>query len=332
MDDRRTRIDRRGMLLAAAAFLAAPVGAQEARRFPSKPITFVIAFPPGSGSDALARLLATEVSQGLGVPVVVENRPGASNMLAARHVAKSKPGDGHMLFLGNNALWMVQPVLDPNPGYAFEDFDHLMMLGETPYVLVARPDRGWKSLADLVAEAKRRPGQVSFGSTGAGGTLHLVVERLMEVTGMKLSHVPYKGPAQAQTDLLGGHIDLMFDSVPSGMAAVSAGRLVPLGVSTTERLGPIPNVPTVAEQGYPGFSMYGWWSLATPAGTPPDALEALSGAFRTALQARPVKAYFNDNALLSVPSSRDYLMSRLASEAPVYKALLKRLDIKSAAS
>ncbi len=332
MNQSRTGARRRDVLVAGAAALGASAWAQEARRFPNRPIVFVVAFPPGSGSDTLARLLAAEVARLLGGPVVVENRPGASNVLAARSVARSQPGDGHLLLLGNNALWMVQPVIDPNVGYAFSDYEHLMMIGETPYVLVARPDRGWTKLADLVAQAKRQPGKITFGSTGTGGTLHLVVERLMETAGIKLSHVPYRGPAQAQTDLLGGHIDLMFDSVPSGMAAVSAGKLTALGVSTRERLGPIPNVPTVAEQGYPGFSMYGWWSLETPAGTPPDILETLRRAFATALGTPEVKAFFQKNALLSVPSTKEYLLGRIATEGPVYSDLIKRLDIKPAAS
>jgi tripartite-type tricarboxylate transporter receptor subunit TctC len=316
----------------AACSVAGRSWAQEGRKFPSQPITFIVAFPPGSGSDALARLLAAEVSTSLGVPVIVENRPGASNMLAARQVARSKPGNGSMLLLGNNALWMVQPVIDPQCGYTFEDFDHLMMLAETPYVLVARPNHGWTRLADLVAEARRRPGQLTFGSTGIGGTLHLVVERLMDATGMKLTHVPYRGPAQAQTDLLGGHIDLMFDSIPSAIGAVNAGKLTALGVSTKKRLGPIPDIPTVAEQGYPGFSMYGWWSLEAPAGTPPEALNVIHRAFTAALGTPKVKTYFEENALLSVPTTRQYLMSQIASETPVYNTLLKRLAIKSPAS
>ncbi|MGE0803695.1 MAG: Bug family tripartite tricarboxylate transporter substrate binding protein [Lautropia sp.] len=320
---------RRTALAAGLTALGCPwAGARAQDKYPNRPITFVIAFPPGSGSDTLARLLASEVSTLLEQPVIVENKPGASNMLAARYVANSKPGNGYMIFLGNNALWMVQPVIDPDCGYAFDDFDHMMMLAETPYVLVARPDRKWTELADLVAEAKRRPGRITFGSTGTGGTLHLVVERLMETTGIRLSHVPYRGPAQAQTDLLGGHIDLMFDSIPSANRAVSAGRLTALAVSTRERLAPMPKVRTVAEQGYPGFSMYGWWSLATPAGTPRPMLDTIQKAFTAALATPSVKAYCQDNALLTVPPTRDYLMSRLQSEGPVYSALIKRLDIK----
>jgi tripartite-type tricarboxylate transporter receptor subunit TctC len=328
-------ITRRELLWASAAASAAvPSLAFAQDNFPSRPINFVIAFPPGSGSDALARLLASHAGKTLGVPVIVENKPGASNVLAARFVANAKPGNGYTIFLGNNAIWMVQPVIDPNVGYSFQDFDHMMMLGETPYVLVARPERGWKTLAQLVAEAKQKPGEITFGSTGTGGTLHLVVERLMEVTGMKLKHVPYRGPAQAQTDLLGGHIDLMFDSVPSCVGAVSAGKLHALGVSTRERLTTVPalaNVPTVAEQGYAGFSMYGWWSLETPAGTPAAALEKIHSAFTGALAAQDVKDYFQRNALLAVPPTRDYLLSRIATEGPVYSALIKRLNIKPAA-
>lgn len=338
MKNVESNVSRREVLAAGVAALGASLAvplrawAQDAGRYPSKPITFIVGFPPGTSSDTFARLLATGVSKSLGVPVVVENRPGLSTMLAARQVADMRPGDGYKLFLGNNSLWMVQPVIEPKPGFAFDDFDHLMMLGETPYVLVARPDRGWKTLADLVAEAKRRPGKINYGSTGAGGTLHLVVERLMEVTGMNLTHIPYKGAVQAQTDVLGGQIELLFDSVPSSMGMVRSGRLVALAISTRERFGRLPNVLTVAEQGYPGFSMYGWWSLATPAGTPPAALDTIARAFTAALGSKVVKTYFEDNALLPVPSTREYLLGRIASEGPVYRTLLKRLNIKPQSS
>ena len=330
----RLALKRRALLgtsaAAVGALLAFPLSAwaRDAGRYPTKAITFIIGFPPGSGSDSFARLLAKHVSSMLGVSVVVDNRPGLSTMLAAREVAKMQPGDGYKLFMGNNSLWMVQPVIERKPGYSFDDFDHLMMLGETPYVLVARPNRGWKTLADLVAEAKRRPGSINFGSTGAGGTLHLVVERLMEVTGMKLTHIPYKGPPQALTDLLGGQIDLLFDSVPSSLEMLRSGRLHALAISTRERFAGLPDVPTVAEQGYPGFSMYGWWSLETPAGTPPAVLDTLTSVFAKVLASDEVKTYFHDRALLSVPSTREHLLERIATEGPMYRSLLERLKIK----
>ena len=204
MNTKQNRLVSRRAVLAAGVAAAAGIciGARAQEVFPSRPITFVIAFPPGSGSDIFARLLASLISIELGQSVIVENKPGASNMLAARYIARMKPGNGYTIFLGNNALWMVQPVIEQDCGYTFDDFDHLMMLAETPYILVARPGRGWKNLADLVAEAKRRPDKITFGSTGVGGTLHLVVERLMETTGIQLAHIPYRGSAQAQADLM----------------------------------------------------------------------------------------------------------------------------------
>jgi tripartite-type tricarboxylate transporter receptor subunit TctC len=327
---------RRRLLLCAGAGAAlgcVPLRANSAPpKFPDKPVTFVVPFPAGSGSDVFVRTLVKYLTPELGVAVIVDDRPGGSNMLAARQVAAAKPGDGHLVFLGNNSLWMVQPVIEPSAGYTFADFDHIMMLGETPYILVSRPDRGWTKLKDLVDEAKRRPGQISFGSTGNGGMLHLIVERLMATTGIKLLHVPYRGSAQAQADLLGGQIDLMFDSVPSARALVTTKRLQPLAVSSTTRLTPFPDVPTVAEQGYPDYSAVGWWSLETPAGTPATSQETLRRAFAAALNTQEMKQFFVDYGLLAPQPTRQYLMDRIAAEAPVYRDLITRLGIKAVAS
>ncbi len=322
---------RRNVLAAAAAAATAPLAAwaQSADSFPARPITFIVAFPAGSGSDGIARQFATKASQILGVPVVVENRPGAAAMLATRQVARMKPGDGYTFFLGNNGMWLVQPAVERNLGYSLDDFAHLMMVGEMPFVLLTRPDRGWANLADMVAEAKRRPGAIAYGSTGVGGTQHLVMEQLAKVAGIRLNHIPYKGPPQAQTDILGGHIDLLFDSTSSGVATVRSGRLIPLCVSSRQRMEQLPNVATVAEQGYPNFSLYGWWSLETPAGVPPAILDKLSKAFATALDSKEMKSYFYDNGILPTPTTRDYLMGRMASEGPMFATLIKDLNIKA---
>lgn len=258
--------------LAAASILPATSAAQA---WPSRPIRLVVTFPPGGGSDIIARLLAPAMQARLGQPVIVDNRPGAGGTLAAAMVAK-EPADGHTLLVSNNAPIVISPAMFPAVGYdPVASFRHIAYVGAFPFVLVVRPDLPATSLADLVALAKARGG-LSYGSGGTGSVGHVVGLMLARETGAAFDHVPYRGSGPMVNDFLAGVFPMAIDALPQQLQHLRAGTFRALAVTAPARVPLIPEVPTMAELGHPGLTGENWVGLSAPAGVPAPVAERIA--------------------------------------------------------
>jgi tripartite-type tricarboxylate transporter receptor subunit TctC len=258
-------------------FIAATLAlglAAHAQTFPGKTVTMVVPFPPAGGADTLARILATPLAETWKQSVVVDNKPGASGHIGATYVARA-PADGHTLLMSSTAS------LDRNN---IRDFAPIALVSASPYVVVVRPALGVKSIKDLVAKARAEPGKLTFGSSGEGSASHLTVELFKQVAGVNMLHVPYKGTGQAVTDLLGGNIDLMFAPAQTVMPHVKAGKLVAIAVTSSRRAKALPDLPTIAEAGVPGYAAVGWFGLLAPAATPKPVVAKLAADVNAALK------------------------------------------------
>ena len=272
----------RRFVAALAFFMAAAAGAQPA--YPTQPIRLVVPFPAGGAIDIISRTVAAAAGKELGQPLVVENRPGAGGNIGTEVVAKARP-DGYTLLAGTSATHGVNPALYPKIAYdATGDFVPVAYWGGVPNVLVVSKASGITSLEQLVAMAKKDPGKLSFGSAGNGTSLHLAGEMFQRAAGVKLLHVPYKGGAPAETDLLGGSITMMFDTVAVSLPNLRAGKLVALAVASKHRYFALPDVPTFAEKGYPSVESSTWTGLFAPKGTPADVVGKLAAASAAALK------------------------------------------------
>ncbi|MDI3305953.1 MAG: tripartite tricarboxylate transporter substrate binding protein [Acetobacteraceae bacterium] len=273
-----------GALAALAPTLAGPAAAQEAG-WPSRPVRFVVPYPPGGPTDILARLVAGRLPEELGQNFVVENRPGASGLIGSAEVARAAPDGG--TFLVNASIHTIIPHLQPQvPFDPLADFAPVTNIGAVPLILVVTPSLPVRSVAELVAYLKANPGKLSYGSSGNGAAPHLAGELFKLLTGTEMVHVPYRGSGPAVTDLMAGTIQVMFDSMPSSAGAVREGRLRALAVTTAKRVPAFPDLPTVAEAGVPDYEIATWYGIWAPARTPAAILARLQGAVATAV-ARP---------------------------------------------
>ena len=247
-----------------------------AQAWPSQPIRLVVPYPAGGAVDFLARQFATKLSTELNQSVVVDNRAGAGGLIGSDHVAKSPP-NGYTLLLGTNSTHSIAPsVVKKMPYNPAADFAPVSLLAVTPYVVVVNPDVPAKTLAELIALAKAKPDALAFGSSGTGTTPHLAGELFGTQAGVRIRHIPYKGSAPMVNDLLGGQIQLGFDNAV--MAQIKAGKLRALAVTGPQRLASLPDVPTPAEAGLPGYEVLGWFGLYAPQGTPADVVAQLARA------------------------------------------------------
>ena len=274
-----TRWERvsRGLLLVLAAALAGDACAQA---FPSRPIHIIVPFPPGGGADALARIMQPQLTAIWGQAVIVENKPGASGHIGADSVAAS-PADGYTLMMSSTAS-----LTEKNVG----QFAPVTLVSASPYVIAVNPKVPAANVRDLVAYAKANPGKLTFGSSGTGAASHLAGELFKSLAGIDMLHVPYKGTGQAVTDLLAGQIDVMFAPAQTAMPHVQAGRLRALAVTSARRSATLPELPTVAEAGVPGYAAIGWFGLLAPTATPRAVVEKLSQDSNKALADADVKA------------------------------------------
>ena len=255
---------KRLLSVLAACFLG--VAPAALAQWPTKPVHLIVPFPPGGGADALARIMQPHLSKAWGQPVIVENRPGASGTIGADHVARSDP-DGHTLMMSSTAS-----LTEKNVG----QFAPVSLVSASPYVVVANPKVPAASIRELVEHAKKNPGKLTFGSSGTGAASHLSAELFKSVAGVDLLHVPYKGTGQAVTDLLAGQIDLLFAPAQAVMPHVQAGKLRALAVTSAQRSRTLPELPTVAEAGVPGYEAIGWFGLLAPVATPKPVVAKLS--------------------------------------------------------
>ena len=255
-----------------ALLMCSAVAAQD---YPSKPVRMVVGFPPGGGTDVVARMLQPRLGELLGQPIVIDNRPGATGTVAAGHVAKSAP-DGYTIMMGHVSVNAIAPSLFSNLPYDVErDFAPIGIAAAVPHIVVVHPSLSVATLKELIAYLKARPGQVTFPSAGNGSMPHLAGELFQSMAGVKLVHVPYKGSGQSMQDLLGGQHLVAFDTMPASAPHVRSGKLRALAVSSSERVSTLSDVPTAEEAGLPGYVVTTWYGVFAPAGAPPAIVKRL---------------------------------------------------------
>ncbi len=271
-----------------SAFLAATAAAERAsaQSYPTRPVTFVVPFAPGGGTELLARLLGQRLEQRLGKPFVIENRAGGGGVTGAVAVARAAP-DGHTILMAPAPVMAINVTLHKTLPYdPSVDFVPIALVVATPYVLVVTPSLPAQSVPDLIKLARERPGQLSFASAGPGTPHHLFPELFKSMTGIDMTHVPYRGSLPALTDVAAGHVELMFSDVPPAIGMINEGKVRALGVSTKERVAALPDLAPIAEQGVPGFDAASWQMVVAPAATPADVVERLYAEIK-AFMAQP---------------------------------------------
>src|SRR5260221_3786503 len=315
-------------LLTAFAMLGF-AGAVLAQTFPARPVTFIVPFPPGGGTDISARTVATKLSAKWPNPVVVENRGGAAGILGANAVAQAKP-DGYTLLIVNVGMTSINPAL-----YAKLPYDHekafvpVSLICELPFVLMGSPKFAPSSVKELVAYAKANPAKVTFASSGQGGSPHLTAEIFMLATGTKMTHVPYKGGGPAMTDLMAGHVDLLFASVLEGSGHIKAGKLKGLAVSHRNRNPALPEVPTLAEQGVKNAESGSWIGLVGPAGTPAAIIEKVNSDIKEAVSAPDGRERLIAQGAVPQVSTPAELQALIASDLARYGRIIREKGLKA---
>ena len=270
----------------ALLLLAAPLSMAQA--WPARPIRLVVPFPPGGLIDNMARLVGSRLSQELGQPVVIDNKPGAGGNVGAAEVARA-PADGYTLLMASPAL-TISPAIYKNLPYQPSQLAPVALLGRVPNVLLVNPASGIGKVQDLVGRAKAKPGQLNYASNGNGTSLHLSAELFKRRSETFITHVPYRGAAAAITALLSGEVDMMFDNLPSAIGQIQAGKLRALAVTTAQRSSALPDVPTLAEAGMDGFNVSAWFGVAAPAGLPAPVATRLADALQKVVQQPEVAA------------------------------------------
>ena len=308
--------------------VASSASAQDA--WPSKPITYVVPFAPGGNTDTLARIVAQKLSTSLGQPVVIENKPGAGGNIGSDFVAKSKP-DGYTILGGTISSHAINASVYPNMPYdVIKSFEPVIMIGSGPLVLATGANTPYKTVQDVVAAAKAKPGTISFASAGNGTSPHLAGELFKIATSTDLTHVPYKGSGPALTDVIAGNVPLIFDTMLVLGGQLKAGKIRPLAVAASKRIPSLPNVPTFAEVGVPGFEVSSWQAVFAPAGTPKPIVDRLNAEIGKVLRMPDVVARLEELGMdpsAGTPQQLgDYQKAEVAKWAKVVKSANIKLD------
>jgi len=307
-----------------ASTLAAPL---YAAGFPDRPITLVVPYPPGGATDTLARILNTALSERLGQPVIVDNKPGAGTAIGATAVARAAP-DGHTLLISSNTTFTVNAALKRSLPYdPLNSFEAVGLIGTSPLVLLAHPSVQASNVKELVALSKAQPGKLSFGSFGVGTTAHLAGEIFNVMTGTDLLHVAYRGSAPAMTDLIGGQIPLTFDTNVAAMPQIAAGKVKALAVTSRQRSPSMPDVPTVAEAGYPEYEMVPWVVVVAPRGLPSAVSKRLSDALKAVVADPAVREALQKTGLDVAWQPGSVYDNQVARELPLLRAYVHKANI-----
>ena len=308
--------------LIAACLLAASTCAL-AQAFPSRPVRFISPFPPGGAVDVITRITATGLQEALGQPVVVENRSGAGGTVGADAAARA-PADGYTLFSGGIATHGIAPALYSKLGYdAVRDFSPLSMIGTTPNVLIVNPSVQARSVGEFIALAKAAQRKLDYGSPGIGTSPQLSMELFKLMSGIELVHIPYKGNGPALADLLGGQLPVMFDNLPGAIGQIKAGRVRVLGVTSAARHPSLPDVPTIAESGLPGFEVVVWYAVFAAGTPPPDVLARLTAAANRAVNSPEVQKKLSETGVDPGASSPADLAMRVRTEMAKWAKVVK---------
>lgn len=319
---------RRCALAGLLAALLAPAALWAQADYPARPITLVIPFPPGGQTDVVGRLVGERLSQRLGQPVIVENRPGVNGSLASEAVARARP-DGYTLVIGGPGTHAINQLVNTHVKYdTRRDFTHIALLGRVPMLLLASPGFEARSVADLVALAKAKPDTVNMALTGIGSSSHVTTELLRQAAGIRLNNVPYKGDVPAMTDVMGGQADLLFVPATSGVGFAQAGKLRALAVAGDRRLPALPQVPTMAEAGQPRVVNYSWTSLAGPAGLPADIVRKLNQACQAILAEPEVVARLAAMSNEATPGTPAQASGFIAAEVARWAEVVRQGNIQ----
>ncbi len=312
-------------LAACALALSATAGAQA---FPDKPIHMIVPFTPAGSTSILARLLAQYLSPLYNQPVIVENKPGAGAHLGAEFVAKAPP-DGYTLLLGTIGIHAAHALYAKLPYDPTKDLQPILVAVDLPLALVVNPAFPAKTVQDFVAMAKAKPGEINFGSAGSGSSTHMTGELFQLVAGVKLTHIPYKGSMPAVQDVMGGQTQAMFEQLPTILPQITSGRLRPLGVTGKNRAPALPNVPTIAESGVPGYESTAWFTVATSAKVPGPVVQKLNAGLNTVLSNPEVQAKLKDLGMSAVGGGTDYAAKYFASETEKWTRVIKAGNLKA---
>ncbi|HEX2828557.1 MAG TPA: tripartite tricarboxylate transporter substrate binding protein [Burkholderiales bacterium] len=313
-------------VLAVSCFCVSSAFAADA--YPTKPVRFVITFPAGGPTDTVVRLVGERLTQDWGQPMIIDNRGGAGGIVGTEIVAHAAP-DGYTFLVGTAGGMTINPALRAHLPYdPFRDFVPVGMLVQNPQILVAHPSLAAKNVKELVAYARANPGKLNFASAGTGTATHLGLELFKLTTGIDVTHVPYKGGAPATTDLIAGQVQLLWVSIPSVLPHVKSGRLRALAVSTSKRSASAPDVPTVAESGYPGFDYSNWNALFAPAKTPATIVKKVNASVVGALRQADIAQKLSSQGAEPAPGTPEELGRYMRSDAEKWRKVIKAAGIK----
>jgi tripartite-type tricarboxylate transporter receptor subunit TctC len=322
-----TFIDRRRFLVIASSLAAAREASAQTAAFPSKPVRLLVGFAPGGAVDIIARAIGQQIAPGLGQPVVIENKPGAGTNIALRALIES-PADGHTLMLTANSIAANQTLYQPPPFDMARDFTPVALIGRVPVVLAANAQTPIDSIAKLIAMSKATPQSVSYGSPGNGSTPHLAIELFQRAAGIQLNHVPYKGGAPALNDAIAGHLQMVAVNALEALPHVRSGKLRVLAVLSPSRSTILPDAPTIAESGFPGFEASVWYGVVGPAGLPPAVVTRVHAEVQKALAVPEVRERLANSGGEVLPGSVERFASLLASERARYDKLIRDARIQ----
>ena len=319
---------RAGAAVLGLAFTAAGQPAL-GQAWPSKPVRFIVPYPPGSGTDIMARRIGQRLGERLGQSFVVDNRAGAGGSIGTEAIAKAA-GDGYTIGIVDAGALAINPAIYPKLGYdTLRDLVPVIEVSTLPFMLVAHPSLGVTNLRELIALAKREPGRINYASVGNGSGVHLATEMLKKQAGISLTHIPYKGSAPALTDVLAGTTPLMFVNLLSGLPHVKSGKLRVLAVSTPQRLSALPDVPTVAEAGLPGYEFQVWIGIVAPAGTPAAIVDKLNSEIRAAVAVPEIRDQLvNEGGMQIVGNSPAQFGAHIAADLDLWRKVVKDTGAK----
>jgi len=313
--------------LAAGAVLALGAAASFAQNYPERPITLVVPYPAGGGNDVLGRLVAERMAQALKGTIVVENRGGAGGTIGTRQVAKAAP-DGYTMLIATSSL-AINPSLYPNVGYdPRQDFAPIGLLASGANVVLVHPSVPANSIAELIALAKKQPGKLNFASTGSGSSVQLAAELFAAMAGIRINHVPYRGSGPALNDLLGGHVTMMFATLPSAIGIVKGGKVRALAVTGAKRSDVFPELPTIAEAGLAGYQAELHYGLVAPAGTPRPIIDRLNTALRSALEDATLLERLAREGAVPMPSTPEEYAADIEAEEKKWSKIVRDAGVK----
>ncbi|MDR0736163.1 MAG: tripartite tricarboxylate transporter substrate binding protein [Zoogloeaceae bacterium] len=315
-------------VLSAITLVAPTAHAQNVSDWPSKPIKLIVPFPPGGACDTIARIYGEKLAEALKQPVIIENKPGAGTAIAAEFVARSNP-DGYTLAVAPAGQLTLLPNLNRKVAYdPFRDFAPISLLASVPNIIAANPSLPANTLRELIALAKGKPGEITYSSCGSGTLCHLTGERFKTQTGVDLLHIPYKGSAPAIAALLGGEVDLAFDTQTVLSPQIKAGKAKALAITSAERSPLLPNVPTAVEAGLPGFVIEGWFSLIAPAATPKAIVKKLNDALNVISQTAEVRERFAAQGLSTLHSTAEELAQLIQTDHAIWAKVVQTTNAK----